>query len=127
MRLFLGRVIFSAIELVRKGIHWRVGNGKNIHVWVDNWIPRIPYMRPIMPDIMELGSFPVSMLISHSNGTWDEQVVRSIFWNENIEDIFQIPLPSINGEDVRVWHYSKKWFLFSSNNVLSCSGYEMGS
>ena len=41
------RSIEYGIELLKKGIIWRVGNGKNFRIWRDNWIPRYFYLRPI--------------------------------------------------------------------------------
>jgi hypothetical protein len=32
--------VMHGLELLKKGIVWRVGNGKKIRIWRDNWIPR---------------------------------------------------------------------------------------
>jgi hypothetical protein len=37
--------ISHGLELLKKGVIWRVGNGRNIRVWRDNWIPRQSYMK----------------------------------------------------------------------------------
>jgi hypothetical protein len=31
--------VMHGLELLKKGIVWRVGNGKKIRIWRDNWIP----------------------------------------------------------------------------------------
>ena len=33
------RSSFKALEVIRKGTQWRVGNGKLIHIWEDKWLP----------------------------------------------------------------------------------------
>ena len=33
------RSIFNSLEVIRRGIRWRVGNGKLIHIWEDKWLP----------------------------------------------------------------------------------------
>ncbi|KAI5002872.1 hypothetical protein ZWY2020_027522 [Hordeum vulgare] len=32
--------ICHGLDILKKGIIWRVGDGKNIKIWRDNWIPR---------------------------------------------------------------------------------------
>ncbi|KAJ1286170.1 hypothetical protein BS78_03G332100 [Paspalum vaginatum] len=34
------RNILKGIKLLNKGIIWRVGNGENINIWKDPWLPR---------------------------------------------------------------------------------------
>ena len=41
------RAIEYGIELLKKGTIWRVGNGTNIRIWRDNWIPSDFYLRPV--------------------------------------------------------------------------------
>ena len=31
--------IHSSLEVIRRGTRWRVGNGKQIHIWEDRWLP----------------------------------------------------------------------------------------
>lgn len=39
--------ILSASELVFKGSCYKVGDGFNINLWTDSWIPWLPEMAPI--------------------------------------------------------------------------------
>jgi hypothetical protein len=41
--------ITHGLDLLKKGLVWRVGNGRNICIWRDNWIPRQSYMKVLTP------------------------------------------------------------------------------
>jgi len=56
-----------------------IGNASTIDIWKDPWIPR-NYTRK------------VADLINPATGTWDEQLVRDIFWEEDAKIILSIPL-----------------------------------
>jgi hypothetical protein len=43
------RSILRGIELLKKGVIWRVGNGENISIWEDPWVPCGVTRRPITP------------------------------------------------------------------------------
>jgi hypothetical protein len=67
------QAISYGVELLKKGLIWRVGNGRNIRVWHDNWIPRPFSYKPFtlqgrcrirfIPDLLnENGSWKVGLL-----------------------------------------------------------------
>jgi hypothetical protein len=37
---FAWKSILSAKELLQQGVIWRVGDGQNIKVWGDKWVPK---------------------------------------------------------------------------------------
>ncbi len=36
---FVWRSLLSAIDLLKEGLVWRVGDGKSIHIWNERWLP----------------------------------------------------------------------------------------
>ncbi len=104
------RAIEYGLELLKKGIIWRVGNGHSIRIWRDPWLPRNHSRRPItvrgncrtkwVADLMGV------------DGTWDEQVVKRIFWPMDAELILTIRLSARAEEDFLAWH-PDKWGVFS--------------
>jgi hypothetical protein len=32
--------IMHGLELLKRGAMWGIGNGENVRIWRDNWIPR---------------------------------------------------------------------------------------
>jgi hypothetical protein len=44
---FTWRSILHERDLLKEGLVWRIGDGKSVKVWEDNWIPRSGLMRPL--------------------------------------------------------------------------------
>ena len=38
----------NAMELLKKGVRWRVGNGRDIRIWKDTWLPHQENFLPRM-------------------------------------------------------------------------------
>lgn len=91
---------------MRKGIIWRVGNGKNIDIWCDPWIPRGSTRRVISQRGNNLIT-KVSELINPITNKWDEELVMQTFSPEDTRIILQIPIQD-HLEDFTAWHYDKK-------------------
>lgn len=79
-----------------RGCIWRVGDGTEIHIWEDRWVPNSPTAKIITPRGTCLLSW-VSDLIDP--GLWDEILVRDIFWLMDASKIPTIPLSSHGLED----------------------------
>jgi hypothetical protein len=71
------RGIEHGLELIKKGMIWRVGNGKMIKVWWDPWIPRGPSLRPISAKGRRRLN-KVSDFIQE-NGNWDINLLNNFF------------------------------------------------
>jgi hypothetical protein len=39
------RSIEHGLQLLKKGVIWRVRDGSKIQIWRDSWIPRPPYLK----------------------------------------------------------------------------------
>ncbi|XP_044336255.1 uncharacterized protein [Triticum aestivum] len=100
------RSILKGVELLRKGIIWRVGNGKDIDIWSDPWIPRGNTRRVVSHRGNNLIT-KVSELINPITNKWDEELVRQTFTPEDTKCILQIPIQD-HLEDFTAWHYDKK-------------------
>jgi len=86
------RSIFKALEVIRRGTRWRVGNGKLIHIWVDNWLPTPTSYKVISPP-QPFDDFPmVSALIDEETKRWKVDRVKSLFLPFEAEMILNIPL-----------------------------------
>lgn len=70
--------ICSALEVVKRGIRWRVGNGTNIDLWHDGWIPRDSCFTPITPNLRQMCNLQVNSIINSESRTWNEDFVREL-------------------------------------------------
>ena len=121
------RSIFKALEVIRSGTRWRVGNGKLIHIWEDKWLPTPTTYKVISPP-QPLDDFPmVFALINGETRRWKMDMVKSLFLPFEEETILNIPLSYNLPKDKIIWVGNKKGeFTIKSTyyialNVLSSS------
>ena len=74
------RSILKGIQLLRKGVIWRVGNGEHINIWSDPWLPRD--MRFVTTRRGASLLTRVCELIDPTTGQWDIELIQRSF-NEN--------------------------------------------
>lgn len=86
------RSIFSAQSIVKQGVCWRVGNGKDIQLWGDKWLPRGSSYEVISPRLFLHQDTRVSELIHTERKSWKEEVIRQLFLPVDDESILGIPL-----------------------------------
>ena len=109
--------ILAGLECFKKGYIWRVGDGSQINIWEDHWIPTSHNLKVMTPRGHNLLS-KVEDLIDPATGNWDEDLVKDLFWEVDANRILQIPL--IQGrEDVVAWHHTQNGY-FSVGSALSC-------
>jgi hypothetical protein len=85
---------------------WRVGDGSQIKVWEDNWIPRTGAKHPL-GCLREDRPSLVSCLVAPGGGTWDEDEVRKYFVPSDVEDILRTPLGRSGQDDFLAWNHTK--------------------
>lgn len=66
---YIWRSILWGRQVIKEGVRWRIGNGQNIMVYKDRWIPRLNTFKPIFPPTMPVESV-VADLINAEN-QWD--------------------------------------------------------
>jgi hypothetical protein len=97
--------ITHGLELLKKGMIWRINTGEKIRIWRDNWLPRGNLK--VIGNATRSRKRWVSDLIVQETKTWDEQLVRNLFHEADAEHILQIKIPTLTGEDYVAWHYEK--------------------
>jgi hypothetical protein len=72
------RSILRGVELLKEGLVWRIGDGSNVNIWDDPWLPRDGALKPITPRRQCIYT-KVSELISPITSQWDVQLVTENF------------------------------------------------
>jgi hypothetical protein len=88
---FTWQSILVGLNTFKCGYIWRVGDGESIDIRADPWIPSSPNRRILSPRGAAICT-KVSELIFPITGSWDEDLLRSLFSVVDVERILQIPL-----------------------------------
>lgn len=99
------RSILRGIDIVKKGMIWRVGDGVGLSIWNDPWLPRDSVRKPITPRGATLLT-EVSELMDPATGSWDTAFVRNIFWEEDASLILALPVHG-DCDKLLAWHFDK--------------------
>ena len=90
---FIWRSIFETKELVRAGARIRVGNGLQVNIEHDPWLPCVENPR-VTTTHPALANQKVASLMDSGRVSWDEDLVRDLFNNRDASLILSIPLSS---------------------------------
>ena len=105
---YVWKSIMAAKPILLKGCYWRVGDGSNISVLNDRWIPNHPTNRVIHPPGDEEWEWRVSELIDPNLKWWRRELIAERFHKDDAEAILRIPLSHRHTLDVVVWQHNKQ-------------------
>jgi hypothetical protein len=97
--------ITHGLELLKKLIVWKIGNGEKVRIWRDNWIPRGEFK--ITKNLSKSRLRKVKDIIDQDNTEWKEDVVKEIFMAHDAEEVLKIRLPQSDSEDFISWQFEK--------------------
>ena len=100
------RAIEFGLELLKKGLIWRVGDGKSIQIQRDQWIPR---KEGLMTAAFVRRSRIrwVNQLMEPDRKAWNETLIRQIFHPFDADEICKLSIPSSEVGDCIAWHHEK--------------------
>ena len=76
---FVWRSIMAALPILKSGCCWRVGNGDDIRVRKDKWIPNYPSNKVLHPVTEEVEECMVSDLINPNLHCWRRDFIMESF------------------------------------------------
>ena len=110
------RSIMAAQSIVRRGMHWQVGDGERVHIWRDKWILS-PCTYRITTSEKQFPQGPwVKNLIKSDSKEWDDNFIKQTFMPQDADAILSIPLSARRAQDRVVWAENKsgKFFVRSA-------------
>jgi len=102
------RSIWGAKCLLLEGLKWRIGNGKSVRVWVDNWVDYDGFIARPATDIEFDPDQQVHDLIDVPSMEWNPEVIHQLFSNPVADRILSMPLSIRAPEDSLFWWPDKR-------------------
>jgi hypothetical protein len=90
--------IQKAKWILKKGGLWNVGNGQNINIWTDCWLPRQQGYKIWTPK-GEASQQWVKDLMVPETRWWNRQLINNLFLPFEAEQILQIPITNLARHD----------------------------
>jgi hypothetical protein len=103
---FTWQSLLAGLATSKRGFIWRVGNGEDIKIWSDPWIPSSPNMRVTSQQGNTILT-KVCQLIDPITGQWDVELINSIFNVVDANRICRIPLNTKGFNDFISWSLTK--------------------
>lgn len=104
---FTWKSLMGSRFVLEKGMTWRVGNGRSINVWNDQWLPNIYNPGIISPRRNLDASTTVADLMISGSPLWDHQTIDTEFQIDEAALIKTIPISRCGLPDRQVWLHSK--------------------
>ena len=76
---YVWRSILKGRDVISKGALWRVGDGKQIKIWGDNWLPSKNKAKITSPVLYGQENSSVAVLINQSTRRWRTDVIDHVF------------------------------------------------
>ncbi|KAA3482737.1 reverse transcriptase [Gossypium australe] len=100
-------ILWAAKGLILQGMDWRIGDGKNVSIWNDKWIPGNEMLNSQNSDINS-NLEKVADLFESNIRRWNEDLVCNTFTARVSEKILCIPLSRNLHEDFGIWTFRNK-------------------
>ena len=91
--------LFSCNKLIKKGMCYKVGDGRSINIWDDPWVPKEPDFRPKLKVGVTPNNLLVAELIHHDLRQWDREKFFDLFETQSAIRILNIHIPASSKSD----------------------------
>ncbi|XVF78426.1 hypothetical protein PTKIN_Ptkin14bG0131700 [Pterospermum kingtungense] len=92
---------------MKEGMIWKIGDGSQIKVWEEAWVPGLPFYKPMGPLTKEMYDLMVMDLTDLSTRCWRFDVIDMLFTQEEAKKIKAIPISKAGSMDQLVWRQTK--------------------
>jgi hypothetical protein len=106
---FTSQSVIAGLETFKRRCIWRIGDGAQVNIWEDAWIPTSPSRKLVIPHGNTLLT-KAAKIIDPNTGLWDENLVREFFWEVDVNRIIEIPIAPPGMDDFIAWHHTINGF-----------------
>jgi ribonuclease HI len=97
------RSILKASWVLKKGGLWTVGNGADINIWTDNWLPEQEGYKIWSIKKPNSSQVVVKDLILPISKSWNSRIIAQLFYPFESHQILNIPIVDPNSHDEFCW------------------------
>lgn len=100
---FAWRSIWNSKHVLQEGLLWRIGDGTQVKIWRDRWIPSTNSHIIQSPSHVLRHDAKVCEIIDADTKWWNIPLIEQIFPVEIVEQICSIPISPLEMQDRLVW------------------------
>jgi hypothetical protein len=100
------RSIMQARWILQKGCLWSIGNGEQVHMWEDNWLPHQNGFKVWSRQQTGNDLSMVKDLINSTTNCWNTALIHQLFLPFEAHQICQIPLLDPPTQDELLWPHT---------------------
>ncbi|XP_052878272.1 uncharacterized mitochondrial protein AtMg00310-like [Gossypium arboreum] len=94
--------IWAAKGLLLSRLCWRIGNGRDVRIEEDIWVPNAENLH-IQQVVRNQSKTRVVDLIDSNNRSWKTELLEHTFSTDDVQKILQIPLTTIPHDNFLAW------------------------
>lgn len=100
--------------------HWQIMGGEDVRVWVDRWLPSLPFGHPTPTgEAAVTKNLRVSSLIASSANNWNIDFMLPFLSMDDQHAILEMPIGDLSRKDRLVWAATKNG-LYSVKSRYPC-------
>jgi hypothetical protein len=101
------RSLFNAKPVIELGLRWSIGNGQQVKIWKDSWLPELSSFKVWSPVRNLDEDAVVAELIDVDLKKWKSELVLNSFNDFEARQILNIPLSWLLPEDKMIWSWER--------------------
>ncbi|XP_042954620.1 uncharacterized protein LOC122291035 [Carya illinoinensis] len=104
---FVWRSFLSARHVLMEGMLWSVGDGTQIKIWKDKWLPSPSTFKVQSPVRILNAEATVAELINPDTRQWNLNLIHAIFSEPEAKVISKMTISQCGSQDVQTWRCSE--------------------
>ena len=93
-------------KVIKRGAKWRIGSGRSVHIWGENWLPNLGHPKVLSPWVEGRGVSLVADLIDPAFKEWKVNAIDTLFYDFEAAIIKNMPLCKTIQDDILIWPFT---------------------